>query len=189
MKVHELAPPSGATRERRRIGRGHGSGRVKTAGAGTKGQNARSGKGVKLFFEGGQNPWTMKIPRRRGFSHARFRREAQIVNLSSIERTFGDGDTVTLELLERHGLVRDGSGGQSVKLLGNGSLSKSVHLQVHAASAAARAAVERAGGTLKFLGGETQDAGGDAETSDGAGGDSAAAREDSESSQATAVDR
>jgi large subunit ribosomal protein L15 len=177
MKVHELAPPNGATRERRRIGRGHGSGRGKTGGVGTKGQNARSGKGVKPFFEGGQNPWTMKIPRRRGFSHARFRREAQIVSLGSIERTFGDGDTVTLELLERHGLVRDGSGGQPVKLLGNGGLSKSVHLQVHAASAAARAAVERAGGTLQLVGGGTPDANGDAVASDDAADEPDAAGE------------
>jgi large subunit ribosomal protein L15 len=186
MKVHELAPPSGATRERRRIGRGHGSGRVKTGGAGTKGQNARSGKGVKPFFEGGQNPWTMKIPRRRGFSHARFRREAQIVNLSSIERTFGDGDTVTPELLERRGLIRDGSGAQPVKLLGDGMLSKRVHLQVHAASAAARAAVEGAGGTLKLLDGGADQAGAAGGEN---GADGVAAREEPDGSHAAGAER
>ena len=189
MKVHELAPPSGATRERRRLGRGHGSGRGKTAGAGTKGQNARSGKGPKPFFEGGQNPWTMKIPRRRGFSHARFRREAQIVNLGSIDRTFGEGERVTLELLEQHGLVRDGSGGQPVKLLGAGGISKRLHLQVHAASAAARAAVERAGGTVELLGGGVENACADRSTSPSAGGNSGAAQEDGERSQGTVVDR
>src|SRR5919109_4507824 len=109
MYLHELAPAEGATRERRRIGRGHGSGRVKTGGAGTKGQNARSGKGVRPYFEGGQNPWTMKIPHKRGFSRGRFREQTQVVNLSSIDRAFADGDAVTLEALEARGLIRDGS--------------------------------------------------------------------------------
>ena len=75
MNLHDLAPAPGSTRPRRRLGRGHGSGRVKTAGKGSKGQNARSGKSTKLFFEGGQNPWTMRIPHKRGFSRRRFKVE------------------------------------------------------------------------------------------------------------------
>lgn len=152
MKLNELAPASGSKRVRRRIGRGHGSGRGKTAGAGTKGQNARSGGGVKPYFEGGQNPWTMRVPHKRGFSRARFRVVTQVINLEQLERSFpADGD-VTLEALARRGLIRDGSGGQPIKLLGRGQLSRRLTVHVHAASASARAAVEQAGGSLVFVG-------------------------------------
>src|SRR5919109_3587296 len=99
MYLHQLAPPSGAKRERRRIGRGHGSGRVKTGGRGTKGQNARAGKSVRPYFEGGQNPWTMKIPHKRGFSRGRFRVDVQVLNLDGLDRAFAAGDTATLEAL------------------------------------------------------------------------------------------
>lgn len=151
MNLHDLAPAPGSKRVRRRVGRGHGSGRVKTAGAGTKGQNARSGGGVKPFFEGGQNPWTMRIPHRRGFNNRRFRVESQVVNLGDLERIYQAGDNVTLESLKERGLIRDGSGKRPVKVLGNGSLSKQLTLQVHAVSASVRAAVEQAGGTLDLL--------------------------------------
>ncbi|MGH2355392.1 MAG: 50S ribosomal protein L15, partial [Chloroflexota bacterium] len=133
---------------------GHGSGRGKTAGKGTKGQNARSGKGTKLFFEGGQNPWTMRIPHRRGFSRRRFRVEAQVINLHDLEARFSADETVTLETLHARGLIRDASGRRPVKLLGDGTLSKPLTLQVHRASASARAAVEQAGGTVALLEGE-----------------------------------
>jgi len=73
MQLHELAPAPGSKRRRRRVGRGHGSGRVKTSGRGTKGQNSRSGSGTRPFFEGGQNPWTMRIPHKRGFSRRRLK--------------------------------------------------------------------------------------------------------------------
>ncbi|HEX2036379.1 MAG TPA: 50S ribosomal protein L15 [Chloroflexota bacterium] len=151
MKLHELAPAPGAKRQRRRVGRGHGSGRGKTAGRGTKGQNARSGKSVKPFFEGGQNPWTMRIPHRRGFSRARFRVEAQVVNLRDLETRFQDGETVSLESLQARGLIDDRSGRRPVKLLGDGALSKKLTIEVHRASASARAAVEATGGTLTLL--------------------------------------
>ena len=97
MKLHELRPNEGAHTRRRRLGRGHGSGRVKTSGRGTKGQNARSGKGVKPWFEGGQNPWTAKIPHRRGFSNARFKVVAQVVNLRDLESAFQPQDVVDLD--------------------------------------------------------------------------------------------
>src|SRR5918911_3864236 len=105
MKLHELAPGEGARRERRRVGRGHGSGRVKTSGRGTKGQNSRSGGGTRPFFEGGQNPWTMRIPHKRGFSRARFKVIAQVVNLDDLERGFQAGDVVSLDALRQRGLI------------------------------------------------------------------------------------
>jgi large subunit ribosomal protein L15 len=156
MQLHELAPATGAKRAKRRVGRGHGSGRVKTSGRGTKGQNARSGGGTKPFFEGGQNPWTMRIPHRRGFSRRRFKITAQVVNLGAVEQAFNAGDTVSLEALQERGLIDDTSGRRPVKLLGDGSLSKALTLQVHAASASARQAVEQAGGTLALLPGKPE---------------------------------
>ncbi|MBI3972447.1 MAG: 50S ribosomal protein L15 [Chloroflexi bacterium] len=148
MKLHELAPAPGSKRERRRVGRGHGSGRVKTAGKGTKGQNARSGGGVKPFFEGGQNPWTMRIPHKRGFSRARFRVETQIVNLRDLERVFAAADVVTRDVLAERGLIDDAAGRRPVKILGEGTLTKRLSIEVDAISASARQAVEQAGGTV-----------------------------------------
>src|SRR5204862_3191575 len=146
MKLHELSPAPGSKREKRRIGRGHGSGRVKTSGRGTKGQNSRAGGGVRLGFEGGQNPWTMRIPHKRGFNIGRFRKTVQILNLRDLERVFEAGQSVTLATLREHGMIDNEQ--DTVKLLGEGTLSKRLTLEVHQASAAARAAVEAAGGTL-----------------------------------------
>ena len=151
MQLHELAPAPGSKRRRRRVGRGHGSGRVKTSGRGTKGQNARSGSGTRPFFEGGQNPWTMRIPHKRGFSRRRLKVIAQVVNLDDLERGFQAGDVVSLDALRQRGLIDDVSGRRPVKVLGDGQLTKALTLQVHAASASAREAVEQAGGTLALL--------------------------------------
>lgn len=151
MKLHELVPNKGSHQKRRRIGRGHGSGRVKTAGKGTKGQNSRSGGAVKPWFEGGQNPWTMRVPHKRGFSRARFKVVAQVVNLRELEMMFAVGEEVTPTSLQRRGLIRDASGRRPVKLLADGMLTKPLVIEVHRASAAARAAVEQAGGRLTVL--------------------------------------
>jgi large subunit ribosomal protein L15 len=151
MKLHELAPAEGSRKERRRLGRGHGSGRVKTAGRGTKGQNSRSGKGVKPWFEGGQNPWTAKIPHRRGFSNARFKVVAQVVNLRDLDAAFGPDEVVNVETLRQRGLIPRGASRRPVKLLGDGALTKPLTIEVHRASASARAAVVAAGGTLTVL--------------------------------------
>src|SRR5438874_13184287 len=97
MQLHELAPAPGSKRRRRRVGRGHGSGRVKTSGRGTKGQNSRSGSGTRPFFEGGQNPWTMRIPHKRGFSRCRFMVIIQVVNLDDLEKVFDSVDVVSLD--------------------------------------------------------------------------------------------
>jgi large subunit ribosomal protein L15 len=151
MNLHELAPEEGINRGKRRVGRGHGSGRGKTSGRGTKGQNSRAGGGTKLHHEGGQNPWTMRIPHKRGFNIGRFRKTVQVVNLRDIERTFAEGDAIDLASLKAHGLVNDVSGKSPVKLLGEGALSKRVTLEVHHASRSALAAVEAAGGTVTLL--------------------------------------
>ena len=96
MRLHELAPPDGATRKRKRIGRGHGSGRGKTAGKGSKGQNARSGGGVPAYFEGGQLPLIRKLPYRRGFKN-RFREEYREVNVRDLA-VFSPGSAVGPDL-------------------------------------------------------------------------------------------
>jgi large subunit ribosomal protein L15 len=152
MNLHELVPAPGSRRTKRRVGRGPGSGRVKTAGRGTKGQNSRSGGGVKLFFEGGQNPWTMKIPHKRGFTRGRFRVVTQVINIKDLEERFTAGDTVNLASLRERGLISDITGRKPVKLLGEGTLSKGLMIEVHRASASARQAIERAGGVLTLLG-------------------------------------
>jgi large subunit ribosomal protein L15 len=149
MKLHELTPGEGSRRTKRRVGRGHGSGRVKTSGRGTKGQNARSGGGTRVGFEGGQNPWTMRIPHKRGFNIGRFRKSIQELSLRDLERAFDTGQSVNVAALRERGLIDNEK--DPVKLLGSGTLSKRLTLEVHYASAAARAAVEAAGGTLTLL--------------------------------------
>lgn len=151
MDLHEIASPEGARRQKRRVGRGHGSGRVKTAGKGTKGQKARSGGGTRLSFEGGQNPWTMRVPHKRGFNIGRFRKSVQVLNLSDLETFFEAGDTVDIGALRARGLVNDVRTKGPVKLLGDGALNKSLTVEVHSASRSAREAVAAAGGTLRLL--------------------------------------
>src|SRR4249920_30649 len=118
MKLHELAPPPGAHRKRRRIGRGLGSGRGTTAGKGTKGQNARSGGGVPPYFEGGQLPLVRKLPYRRGFTNP-FRVEYEVVNLDQLE-ALGDISEITPDALRAAGLI--GKGKAPVKVLGRGTV-------------------------------------------------------------------
>ena len=149
MNLHELTPGEGARREKRRVGRGHGSGRVKTSGRGTKGQNARAGGGTRVGFEGGQNPWTMRIPHKRGFNIGRFRKSVQVLNLNDLDAYFEDGQSVTPAVLSDRGIVNNDT--DPIKLLGEGTLSKRLTLELHYASASARAAVEAAGGTLTLL--------------------------------------
>lgn len=151
MYLHEIASPQGVRKPKRRVGRGHGSGRVKTAGKGNKGQNARSGGGVRLGFEGGQNPWTMRIPHKRGFNIGRFRKYVQVVNLSDLEKLFDAGATIDVETLRARGLVDHVKSKGPVKLLANGTLSKALTIEVHTASRTAREAVAAAGGTLRLL--------------------------------------
>ncbi|MBM2809368.1 MAG: ribosomal protein [Chloroflexi bacterium] len=148
MKIHELAPPKGARTDRRRVGRGMGSGRGKTSGKGVKGQKARAGGGVPPYFEGGQLPLVRKLPYRRGFKNP-FRVAYEVVNLDELD-LLADVVEVTPTVMRAAGLVRRGK--DPVKVLARGSLSRALNVHADAFSAAARRAIEAAGGTAVALG-------------------------------------
>ncbi len=143
MKVHELRPPVGSSRPRRRVGRGTAGKGGKTAGRGTKGQGARDR--VKPGFEGGQLPLTQRVPKLKGFKNP-FRVEYAVVNLEALERV--EGDEVTPEVLRAHGLVR--KQGQ-VKVLGRGELSRPLRVKAHAFSRSAEQAITGAGGSVERI--------------------------------------
>jgi large subunit ribosomal protein L15 len=145
MKIHELQIES--TIDRKRVGRGIGSGKGKTAGRGTKGQNARTGGGVRPGFEGGQNPLAKRLPKKRGFASLN-PTIYQVINLSSLER-FKDGSTVDAAALAEAGLIKKANG--LVKLLASGNVSQKLSVKVNATSAAAKAAVEKAGGSVEIV--------------------------------------
>jgi large subunit ribosomal protein L15 len=143
MKIHELQ--TNRQSKARRVGRGIGSGRGKTAGRGTKGQNARTGGGVRLGFEGGQNPLAKRLPKKRGFtplSRVRY----QVVNIEQLEVAFQPGQNIDAKALQSAGLIKDLR--KPVKLLGQGELSHKLTAQVQAASKSAKAAIDKAGGTV-----------------------------------------
>ncbi|MCP1146451.1 MULTISPECIES: 50S ribosomal protein L15 [Ureibacillus] len=146
MKLHELKPAEGSRKERNRVGRGIGSGNGKTAGKGHKGQNARSGGGVRPGFEGGQNPLFRRLPKR-GFTNIN-RKEYAILNLDALNR-FEDGAEVTPALLLETGVVSSEKAG--IKILGNGTLNKKLTVKAHKFSASAKEAIENAGGTTEVI--------------------------------------
>lgn len=146
MKLNEMAYTEGARRERKRIGRGHGSGNGKTAGKGNKGQNARSGGGVRLGFEGGQTPLARRLPKR-GFTNFN-RKEYAIVNVESLN-VFENETVVTPELLKEVGLVRKELDG--IKILGEGELTKKLTVQANKFSTSATTAIEQAGGKAEVI--------------------------------------
>ena len=141
MKLHELSPAAGSAKAGFRKGRGPGSGNGKTAGKGHKGQNARSGGGVRPGFEGGQLPLYRKLPKR-GFKN-RFATEYAIVNVAALN-AFEDGDTVTLEKLMDAGIVRKSLDG--LKVLGNGEITKKLTVEATVFSQTAKEKIEAAGG-------------------------------------------
>ncbi len=141
MKLHELSPATGSAKKAWRKGRGPGSGNGKTAGKGHKGQNARSGGGVRPGFEGGQIPLYRKLPKR-GFNN-KFAKTFAIVNVSDLE-VFDNGTTVTLDLLMDKRIVRKPYDG--LKVLGNGELTKKLTVEAAIFSAGAKAKIEAAGG-------------------------------------------
>ena len=141
MKLHELSPAPGSVKDSYRKGRGPGSGNGKTAGKGHKGQNARSGGGVRLGFEGGQLPLYRKLPKR-GF-HNRFAKEYAIVNVGRLN-SFEDGETVNLDKLMAAGIVRKPLDG--LKILGNGELTKKLTVEAAIFSATAKEKIEAVGG-------------------------------------------
>ena len=139
-----LPADSGAAKNRKRVGRGPGSGTSKTAGRGHKGQKSRSGGGIHPWFEGGQMPLQRRIPKR-GFTNI-FRREFTIVNVHQLN-CFEDGSVVDLVSLQQQGLVNTGE--ERVKLLGNGLLNKKLTVRVTACSATAVEKVKQAGGVIE----------------------------------------
>ena len=146
MKLHELKPSEGSRSTRKRIGRGIGSGTGKTSGRGHKGQNSRSGGGVRPGFEGGQNPLFRRLPKR-GFTNIN-RKEFAIVNLDTLNR-FEEGTEVTPALLIETGVVSSEKSG--IKILGNGTLEKKLTVRAHKFSASAKEAIENAGGSTEVV--------------------------------------
>ncbi|UCZ53387.1 50S ribosomal protein L15 [Bacillus shivajii] len=146
MKLHELKPAEGSRKVRNRVGRGIASGNGKTAGKGHKGQNARSGGGVRPGFEGGQMPIFRRLPKR-GFTNPT-RKEFAIVNLETLNR-FEEGTEVTPALLIESGVVSNEKDG--IKILGNGNLERKLTVKAHKFSASAKEAIEAAGGTTEVV--------------------------------------
>jgi large subunit ribosomal protein L15 len=149
MRQHELRAPDGARKSRRRVGRGISSGQGKTAGKGTKGQLARSGPGIPGWFEGGQTPIHMRIPKMRGFKNTRFRSSYVGVNVGRLGEYAVDGK-VTPETLAAKGLVRADA---RVKVLAEGDVKERYEVHAHAVSATARQKIESAGGSIVIIGG------------------------------------
>ena len=147
MKLGDIQAPTGANKERKRVGRGHGSGHVKTAGRGQKGQKARSGSNVPPRFQGGQTPIQQQLPYKRGFTNiwkARF----NIVNLEQLS-AIGAGSEVTPDSLLEMGILRDPN--LPLKVLGTGSLNGALTVSAHKVSESARQKIEAAGGTVNII--------------------------------------
>ena len=147
MKLHTIYPNDGAVKTRKRVGRGAGSGLGKTSGKGQKGQNSRSGGGVRPGFEGGQLPLFRRLPKR-GFSNAPFKVRYATINLSDLNR-FEDGALVTPEILKEIGLVKNQLDG--IKVLGNGTLEKKVNVKAHKFSSVAKEQIEKMGGKAEVI--------------------------------------
>ena len=146
MRLEELKPPEGARKKRKRVGRGIGSGHGKTACRGSKGQNARSGRGTKAGFEGGQMPLQRRLPKR-GF-HNPFKKRFAIIHVGDLNR-FPRDSVVEPDLLFQSGLRKKGDG---VKLLSDGELQHPLTIRVHQASKAAFKKVEAASGRVEVIG-------------------------------------
>ncbi len=143
MKIHDLQPPEGSNRRRKRVGRGIGGKGGKTAGRGTKGQGARDT--IPAGFEGGQMPLHMRVPKLRGFNNP-FRVAYQAINLDALEDS--GLDEVTPENLHERGLTHKGA---LVKILGRGEINRAVAVKAHAVSKSAEAAITAAGGSVELL--------------------------------------
>jgi large subunit ribosomal protein L15 len=145
--LSDLRRPDGASKRRKRVGRGPGSGSGKTSGRGHKGHKARSGGSTPLGFEGGQMPIQRRLPKR-GFNNTRFRKVFEFVNLRDLDRI--SEDTITVQVLAAHRLVAQRNP-KPIKILGEGDLSRAVTVQAHAISTSARSKIEAAGGTVELL--------------------------------------
>ena len=146
MKLHELTAVPGSTFERKRIGRGHGSGQGKTAGKGHKGQKARAGHGMRPGFEGGQMPLQRRVPKR-GFNNI-FAEEWLAINVAALE-VFEDGTVVDADALTAKGIIKKAN--LPVKVLGNGNLTKKLEVKLNAYSASAAEKINAAGGKAEVI--------------------------------------
>jgi len=140
-----IRAPKGANMGRKIVGRGRSSGFGKTSGRGHKGQKSRSGGGTRLGFEGGQMPLYRRVASR-GFTNHPFKTRYVVINVSSLERTYDDGELVNLDTLHRKGLVKRSE--NLVKLLGNGEIRKKLEIEIDAISVSAKAKIEKAGGKI-----------------------------------------
>ena len=147
MKLHELSPAEGSVKASFRKGRGTGSGNGKTAGKGHKGQNARSGGGVRPGFEGGQLPLYRKLPKR-GFNNARFGKQYSVINVEALNK-FNDGDVVDSAALLLNGMIDSVCDG--VKVLGEGELTKKLTVKAKVFSASAKEKIEAVGGKTEVV--------------------------------------
>ena len=147
MKLHELSPAEGSVKENYRKGRGAGSGNGKTAGKGHKGQNARSGGGVRPGFEGGQLPLYRKLPKR-GFNNYRFGKKFAVINVQSLNK-FNDGEVVDCAALLSAGIINNVFDG--VKVLGEGEIAKKLTVKAAVFSAQAKEKIEAAGGKTEVV--------------------------------------
>ena len=147
MKLHELSPQQGSSKKAWRKGRGVGTGNGKTAGRGHKGQNARSGGGVRPGFEGGQSPMYRRIPKH-GFSNFLFKKDYAIINVEQLDK-YEDGAVISLETLINDGVVRKELNG--LKVLGNGNITKKLTVQATVFSASAKEKIEAAGGKAEVI--------------------------------------
>ncbi|MGN1324518.1 MAG: 50S ribosomal protein L15 [Bacilli bacterium] len=147
MKLHELKPNAGSTASRKRVGRGAGSGLGKTSGKGHKGQNARSGGGVRPGFEGGQLPLFRRLPKR-GFSNYEFKTRYATVNVEDLE-VFEENTVVTIDLLKEKGLIKKELDG--LKILGNGNLTKKLTVRADKFTNSAKAKIENIGGEIEVI--------------------------------------
>ena len=146
MKLHELSPAPGSRKERKRVGRGTSSGTGKTSGRGHKGQNARSGGGVRPGFEGGQNPLYRRLPKR-GFVNPT-RKEYAVVNIEELN-SFAEGTEVTPEVLVESGIVKNTKSG--IKILGNGEVTVKLTVKANKFSQSAVEKIEAAGGKTEVI--------------------------------------
>ncbi len=147
MKLHELKPAKGSTKKSKRLGRGNASGKGTFCGKGCKGAQARKGGAKRINFEGGQTPFLMKMPKLKGFNnpnHVDF----QVLNLSTLENNFNDGDTVNHITLADAGLLKRHM--SPVKILGTGKLTKKLTVICEAVSKTAQEAIEKAGGKVEL---------------------------------------
>ena len=147
MRLNELEKNVGATQRRKIVGRGRGSGLGKTSGKGHKGQNARSGGGVRPVFEGGQTPLYRRLPKR-GFSNYEFKTTYAVINVSDLNR-FDNGTVVSPALLKEVGLVKKQLNG--IKVLGNGELTKKLTVQAHKFSKIAKEKIEKSGSKIEVM--------------------------------------